>query len=164
MKVKCICEHCGKEFETYSCYLKRGGGRFCSPSCSTTYRNLRDNPSKRPEVRAKISENHADMSGKNNPMYGKRGKDAPAYIDGRKSFIGETYRRALLAQGAEPVCAICGSKEKLHVHHKDGNHNNNVLSNLCWLCCKCHFTVAHDYQRDHLGRFSGSKLNERVVI
>ena len=31
-----------------------------------------NNPSKRPEVQKKMSENHADVSGKNNPMYNKK--------------------------------------------------------------------------------------------
>ncbi len=32
-----------------------------------------------PETKKKMSRNHADVSGENNPMYGVRGKDAPAY-------------------------------------------------------------------------------------
>lgn len=45
------CEHCGQYYEG------RGRGtRFCSNSCRTTAFNLRDNPAKRPEVRAKMSE------------------------------------------------------------------------------------------------------------
>lgn len=31
------------------------------------------------EVRKKISKHHADVNGKNNPMFGKRGKDSPMY-------------------------------------------------------------------------------------
>lgn len=37
------------------------------------------------------------------------------------------------------VCA-CGVNEKylLQIHHKDGNHNNNVPSNLEIVCANCH--------------------------
>ncbi len=164
MKIKRICEQCGKEFETHSCYLKRGGGRFCSLSCSTTYRNLKENPAKRPEVRAKISQNHADVSGAKNPMYGVRGKDAPSYIDGRKQFKGETYRRKLLAQNSNPVCSICGASANLHVHHLDGNRKNNDFCNLVWLCSSCHNNKAHIYKRNEKGQFIGSVLNEKVVM
>ena len=27
------CQYCGKEFEAHKCYLKRGGGKYCSRSC-----------------------------------------------------------------------------------------------------------------------------------
>ena len=57
-----VCVHCGKQFSVRKCYVKRGQGKFCSTGCGTTYRNILSNPSKRPEVRAKISLNHADVS------------------------------------------------------------------------------------------------------
>lgn len=34
------CEHCGKPFGALKAECARGGGRFCSKSCSTTARNL----------------------------------------------------------------------------------------------------------------------------
>lgn len=56
MKVKCICKQCGKEFETEKGNINRGGGKFCSISCGTTFRNLTNNPAKREDVRRKKSE------------------------------------------------------------------------------------------------------------
>lgn len=35
-------------------------------------------------------------------------------------------------------CVICGSKEGLHIHHKDKNPSNNQISNLLVLCGVCH--------------------------
>lgn len=35
-------------------------------------------------------------------------------------------------------CAVCGQMEGLHIHHKDKNPNNNVMSNLIALCGVCH--------------------------
>ena len=156
-KVSLNCKQCGVEFFAYPSELRKGR-RFCSRSCSTTYRNTHDNPAWKPEVRKKISLNHADVSGENNPMYMRRGKDAPSYIDGRNSFTGEVYRKILLASGMEQKCVVCGSTEKLDVHHKDGNHSNNDLSNLTWVCRGCHNKVAHQYARDKEGRFVGSSL------
>ena len=157
-KIKTKCLQCGKEFEVYPRFIKAGKGKFCSISCATTYRNINDNPTKRESVRRKISENHADVSGNKNPMYGKSGKNAPGYIDGRNSFSGEIYVRILKASGRKEECEICGRKEKLHVHHKDGDHFNNELKNLQFLCPVCHNTKAHVYIRDKNGRFVGSKL------
>lgn len=49
-----------------------------------------------------------------------------------------------------PVCAICGTKEKLNVHHKKPFHLFPELeleeSNLITLCMskqECHLTIAH---------------------
>ena len=46
------------------------------------------------------------------------------------------------------TCQHCGSKDDLHVHHKDGNGvtntketRNNALDNLLTLCCGCHTRV-----------------------
>lgn len=157
MKKLLYCKQCGKEIFAYPSEIKHGK-KFCSVSCGTTYRNIHDNPTKNPEVRKKISMNHADMSGENNPMFGVRGKDAPSYIDGRNSFPGDTYKKILLASGRKKACEMCGKETSLNVHHKDGDHKNNDLVNLMWLCTSCHLKEAHNYKRDALGRFTGSDL------
>jgi hypothetical protein len=150
---------CGTQFERYSSAIRPGKGIFCSISCATRYRNLRNNPAKNEAVRAKISKNHADVSGKNNPMYGKRGALCPSYIDGRTHFKGDRYRQKLLANTKKEdlKCALCESTQNLQVHHKDGNHNNNDFLNLVWLCKSCHRNIAHEYIRDEKGRFKEIK-------
>lgn len=159
MKVKLICIQCGKEFETYSCYFKRGGNhnKFCSLSCSTTYRNLTNNPSWRKEVREKISKNHADVSGENNPMYGRKGELAPSYIDGLKE---PAYRKIYIRSGMEMACKLCNSDKDIEIHHKDGDHYNNDINNLVALCRKCHHTVAHTILRDEKGKIKAILLND----
>ena len=154
-KVKRVCMQCGVEFETWPAEIRKGGGKFCSRSCRATYNNLKNNPAKRPEVRKKISDNHADVSGEKNPMYGRRGELAPSYIDGRKAALGNVakYRAMLWASGVEKKCKICGSEVDLDVHHIDGDHSNNVLENLVYLCRRCHRTIAHKSIRDSKGRF-----------
>lgn len=156
-KVLCTCIQCGKEFYTQSCYFKRGGGKFCSTSCGTTYRNLHNNPSKNPDVRKKISEHHADVSGENNPMYGKRGEESPSYKDGMSLIHQRRYRALLLSSDRPKKCIYCGSTENLHVHHVDGDHKNESLNNLVWVCIICHATKAHDHPRDDKGRFCSCK-------
>lgn len=37
-----------------------------------------------------------------------------------------------------------GSTEKLHLHHKDHNPNNNEIGNIKLVCAQCHLK-AHDY-------------------
>ena len=157
-KIKAICKQCGKEFFVYPCQIRRGGGKFCSISCGTRYRNLHCNPTRSPTVRKKISEHHADVSGKNNPMYGRRGTLCPSYIDGRKAAkLSTPYRKILWAAGVEKKCAMCGSTENIHVHHIDKNHSNNNIENLMYLCAKCHNNIAHKRERGTDGRFLKKK-------
>lgn len=160
-KVIRTCLNCGRKFEVYRCYLKRGGGKYCSGSCKRSYLNKTNNPAWREDVKEKISLHHADVSGSNNPMYGIKGKDAPNFIDGRSFYNGRISRKIGLANGIKRVCIICGEDDinKLHLHHIDGNHYNNELSNMIFLCYHCHLTIAHHYLQDELGRFTGSELN-----
>lgn len=159
-QISTTCKQCGEIFDVYPSEIKKGRGKFCSRSCSTTYRNIHNNPAKNEAVRKKISENHADVSGDKNPMYGRRENNAPSFIDGRNSFAGETYRRMLLASGVEQRCVLCGQTEgNIDVHHLDGNRKNNDIANLIFLCRRCHLTKAHTYDRDNQGKIIGSKLN-----
>lgn len=153
------CRQCGKGFAVHPSRIKRGSAKFCSIGCGTTFRNLRDNPARRAEVRARISANHADVSGEKNPMHGRRGENAPGWIDGRNAYGGDVWRKIALANKPH-VCEMCGCTPKemrlLHVHHRDRDRKNNDLSNLQVLCSTCHLTVAHKYKRDRMGRITGS--------
>ena len=157
------CKQCGKIFWVRKCYTKRGQGIFCSTSCGTTYRNTVNNPTRDPEVRLKISVNHYDVSGKNNPMYGRRGWTAPSYKDGRSVILGDLWRKLALINKPQR-CEICGNKpdkkRKLHVNHKDGNRKNNNLDNLQVVCSSCHNNKLHLRKRDKQGRFlpAGKKV------
>lgn len=51
--------------------------------------------------------------------------------------------RLLLPNGC---CEICGSNRNVDVHHKDGNPQNNDLTNLQRLCRSCHIK-AHKRQK-----------------
>lgn len=152
-KITRTCLQCGKEFLTYESSIKKGKGKFCSISCGTKYRNLYSNPTKDPEVRKKISEHHADVSGSRNPMYGRRGKEAPSYVDGLHLIHPRRYRAILLSSDRPMCCIYCGTTERLHVHHIDGDHKNENLDNLVWVCIRCHTLKAHKHNRDKLGRF-----------
>ena len=154
-KVKYFCRCCGEEFWVHPSRAKRGNVHYCSISCATRYRNLHNNPSKKEEARKKISEHHADVSGERNPMFGRSGENAPGYVDGRSQYSGETYRKILMASGAPMRCELCKGERNIQVHHRDGNHRNNELSNLAFVCSKCHHTVVHQQERDRFGRYTG---------
>lgn len=52
-------------------------------------------------------------------------------------------------------CEICGreySKDvRFEAHHKDGDHSNNDLSNLQWLCVSCHKKAHYKLGRNRMG-------------
>lgn len=154
---KRICVQCGKHFIAKVSEIKRGGGKFCSISCGTTYRNIRNNPAKSPEVRAKIKANHAHLSGEKHPNFGKKGVLASGYIDGRHSYSkGHSYRGIALAN-KEHKCEVCGKElliNEIEVHHKDKNRKNNDLCNLIIACHNCHRTTLHEkFKRNERGQF-----------
>ncbi len=41
-------------------------------------------------------------------------------------------------------CKICGTANKIQVHHIDGDHHNNTASNRVRLCQRCH-SLVHKY-------------------
>lgn len=41
--VKCVCDNCGREFDTYKCYEKRNRAhRFCGKKCEGEYRSYKN--------------------------------------------------------------------------------------------------------------------------
>ena len=80
-------------------------------------------------------------------------------------YIKSTYVKAptlkakLIRDGLkEDKCERCGISEwqgeklTLELHHKDGNHYNNTLSNLQILCPNCHSLTEKYNGRNNLGK------------
>lgn len=42
-------------------------------------------------------------------------------------------------------CMLCGAREYLHIHHRDGDRTNDAPDNLITLCDRCHSRV-HAHQ------------------
>lgn len=105
------------------------------------------------EHKEKMRQNHADVSGLKNPMYGKKpgknnqmGPNNPNW----KSGIGIYRKKAFETLPKE--CKECKIKEinVLLVHHIDRNRKNNSIDNLEILCRNCHFLEHlkdYDFQR-----------------
>jgi len=68
------------------------------------------------------------ITARGNANYGVRNG---RYKDGKQSRL---YRQMI----EKDVCEKCNAVDDLVIHHRDGDHYNNKLSNLCVLCGSCH--------------------------
>lgn len=59
-------------------------------------------------------------------------------LAGRPTWPG-TRRQVLKRDGWR--CTSCGSPFSLHVHHRNGNRNDDRMENLVTLCSHCHTGV-----------------------
>ena len=60
------------------------------------------------------------------------------------------------------ICQVCGELKKLDIHHKDGNHSNDIEENRVALCRKCHHHAHISLLFDTTGRVSTRPLSERT--
>lgn len=154
-----ICEQCGKEHDG-----SFGSGRFCCRSCSNKWVALhQSDESKKSKVNKGVSNltKGWKLSKEQNSEIGRRGAVARAesmkirrkkWLDDCISGLLDPYsggynrfKRALIEFGYKlEICECCGnstwlgSKIPLEVHHKDGDHSNNEISNIQLLCPNCH--------------------------
>lgn len=56
-------------------------------------------------------------------------------------------------------CEKCGKKEKLIVHHIDGNRNNNKIKNLMTICESCH-KIEHKIVKNFHNAYKKMKRNK----
>ena len=113
-----ICEKCGKEYQEnkHTPYQK-----FCSKGCQP----------KREYNQKWRSKYHTRLL-----------KDEAR----KRDMLRIGTRREVILKRDEYKCRMCGSKENLLIHHKDGQgrrskKKNNKKSNLLTLCFPCHATV-----------------------
>ena len=149
---KHYCIDCGKKI-SYSTY-KNGGCR-----CASCAKKGNFNPTKKLYVRLKISKNHRDISGKNNPMSGIHlVGELNGNWQGGVSESGYSYKfnnelKEKIRHRDNYKCQLCGMTKKEHykkynqnidVHHIDYNKQNCNDFNLITLCKKCNTKVNTD--------------------
>jgi len=122
-----------------------------------------NHPTKRPEVRKKMRENHYDCSGNKNPNYGATwmiGEGNPNWLGGigNRDYAYEFngILKEQIRQRDNYICQNCSMteeehlkvyNEKLHVHHIDYNKQNCNEDNLITLCLKCN--IKANYNRSY---------------
>lgn len=148
----CQCDNCEKEFTRPQSRIKRNKQHFCNRNCMGKWNStnrIGENASmygKRhtEETKQKLRENNRDVSGENNPMYGKGrfGADNPMWKGGRKknnNYISiKNYEHPFCTKEGYVLEHRLIMEEHLGrfleprevVHHKDGIGTNNNIENL----------------------------------
>ena len=148
------CKICNKKFYAKPRHIKIGWGKYCSDKCkfegqkrgkivkcdncgNTLYRTPKDFSRSKNGLFFCSRSCHASWRNKNIRV----GKSHPNWLTGVS-----TYRRLLLKNAKEIKCENCYFLDErvLVVHHKDGNRQNNELSNLELLCRNCHY-IKHEF-------------------
>jgi len=146
--VKLLCTQCGHEFErraashSYEVKIRKAKTHFCTPECMKKYRIKSvvvpcatcgtDVTATRSRLRRSVSgkifcSKSCSVVDKNK---NRTGLLHPNYNNGKASYRSNAFK----FYGES--CTVCGYNNKivLEVHHKDGNRNNNDISNLDVLC------------------------------
>ena len=112
-------------------YWPRKRNRFDFSDGKATLAKYADTPIKR----------HVKVQGSKSPFDG----DWAYWIDRLGRDPSKPKRVVRLLKRQEGRCMLCGlhfmSEDHLEVHHRDGNHNYNMLSNLALLHGHCHDEV-----------------------
>ncbi len=147
------CRICSKEFYVKPSHKKLGYGKFCSRrcqhqgqrrgkhvACAGCGEKIWRTPKelKRSKSKKFFCSKTCQTKWRNQYYSGKR---HPNWNGG----YYQRYKAFLISEGIPQECNMCGTKDVrvLSVHHKDGNHRNNVVSNLVWLCLNCHHLTHH---------------------
>lgn len=164
-----ICQHCGKTFKIFKCWLKKGRGEFCSRKCYGEFKKGKPTWNKgiphTETTKDKIRQKALGRTGWNK---GLTKESHPNLIRLKKEKSpnwrgGTTVYRSIAMENLLVECASCGvnNPKTLVVHHIDRNRRNNQLNNLQILCLNCHrLEHYHErkislfkHQRDKKGRF-----------
>ena len=163
-----ICENCAEQFKTFG-VSQRFCSLSCSVSytsrhlhklvtctmCGDSFQFTgRTTPKYCSECRvlvqrAAVSKHRVKIGAIKNPGIGSGhcqwGKDNHSWLppERRKAvktpYVGNYRLRCF--KHWNRLCVICGSRDKLHVHHIDGNPSNFKTSNLIPVCDKHHYSL-----------------------
>jgi len=95
---------------------------------------------------------------------GPHGEETPQHRKGEGSTNEEKNQKSKLMDKYSGQCQICGSIDRIEMHHIDGNHDHNNDSNTMLLCKKCHRNEIDPnlLKRFRIGYYSG--MEEIVEI
>jgi len=119
-RVEVNCSICGKKMRIIRYKAEHYNNHFCSDKCELKWRR-----------KAFVGENNLAWRGGYEPWYGSNWQEQR-----RKALERDNY-----------ACQICGTSERLEVHHKtpvrefEVKEESNKLDNLVTLCKSCHLVI-----------------------
>lgn len=139
------CDWCNKKFTLKLCASKRT--RYCFPKCNRRAQHNNKLELNR-ERNRKWYQLHREEEIKKNREYRNQNRELFNWYHNRDRFNGLKYT---VLERNKNQCIICGSKNKLVVHHIDGTNYklgnaNNTLENLMTVCESCHHEI-HWWQK-----------------
>ena len=117
-------------------------------------------------------ETRPDLSGENNPMWGKsnKGTNQWATLDWASvpfDNLGWNKKRAFLLKECNNSCSMCGFNETrpdgtiiLQIDHINGDRKDNSRDNLRVLCPNCH--AVHSDKFMHIGQHHSEDTKHRI--
>ena len=150
---ECLC--CKKTFQAVLREVKRGGGQYCTRSCSSKANGQKVKASLIPncicafcgisfyrgKTKKEISKSGLQFCSRICKDTGQRVESNILAIQPNHYGEGKTRYRDIAFRDYPHKCNRCGWKEIkdiLEVHHKDCNRENNKAENLEILCPLCH--------------------------
>ena len=147
-KYKHICENCSKEF------IGTKTQKFCGIECKNKFHSEHLKGDKNPfygkkhseETKKKMSENHADFSGENHPMWNNSITQEERETRDVLKRVNIEYKewRHLIFERDSYTCQCCGDNKggNLNAHHLNGydkfKEQRYDVDNGITLCIKCH--------------------------
>ncbi len=141
------CETCSATFRANIKEIKRGNGRFCSLSCSSSRKRVKNNTTCA-NCGTGVYRNTSKQKGSKSKLFfcSRSCKDSAQKLGGISEIMPkhygtgkESYRKKFDVSLLE--CSRCGYNEfscAVEIHHKDEDRNNNTIDNLLALCANCH--------------------------
>ena len=150
------CALCGVQYEVYRSNIKRGR-RFCGSECSNKAGTPRPNRKHRDrrqvctwcnreyetwhatQKACSVECRGALQSGLPRPQF--VGELNPNFKHGLAKASRAIGRKIAMKVFTNFVCGLCGSSERVQVHHMNQNPSDNAVWNLAVLCQNCHQSV-----------------------
>lgn len=83
------------------------------------------------------------------------------------NFSGKDSYKIICFRKHQHKCCVCGEEKIVAVHHYDGNHNNNEISNLVPLCPTHHCYIHSNYKDeiiDKVDEYRNNFIKENGLI
>lgn len=118
-------------------------------------------------VKKMLEEKHFDTSHFLGQGWNKNNFDYNRFQYGKTIKIADALSAIVNLRGRQ--CECCHNTEwnnqpiPLEIHHKDGNHLNNVLDNLQLLCPNCH-ALTENYKGRNIDKTSLQEISEEKFV